>query len=384
VTDATLREAIATLAPAPETPVVPWYAGEPEAGPIGHEAVETASDRAVEVLKAGGPLLPYSLHDATGGLADPKRGGLKFGVEIEFVGGDINALLRDMWKHGLTRTQTRMLGDHASKEKGYSEDHHNWVLEFDGTVDGELVSPILPEDTRRVWQALQAAKRSVTANGGTVVSAHVHVSVDTFGNDVRKHAIALALFRGYQNDLFRVATNPRKLEHRGYFYCKPLPYWGDAREHAEDRYMALNFESAYGADPHVEFRLFDGGDEAEMQIRIDLALAMVAAADRLAGDPNWQFPAYQKVGKYAEVVQQVRYRTADGPEAIKVYEAGTPEQTAGIRKLLETIFPYQRQQKFRDLVLALWVITPWPRRPRPDEVSGYGSGSDSEEDGDSD
>jgi hypothetical protein len=368
VTDETIREALAGLpdetertaarrppqppssfVPRPPPPPRPW------AGPIGHEEIVAMARQVAEARKVNEPALPNLVRDAPDGVAALRLWPERFGLEMEFVEGNIPAILRSMWKAGLTRSQTEIGRYHTSLNAGYSEVTYTWTLEMDDTADGELVSPILRNTPSTRERALPDALGSITGNGGKPLSVHIHVSVPKQHVDVRFHAALLLLARAYQPELYRLATNPRVGKHRGYKYCAPLSK--DGLPFLDGHRRALNFEHIHDEDAHVEFRVFDGGNEAELQIRIEIVLGLVAAARRLAADQNWQSPPYKEVGAYSELVQEVLHRDPAGPEAITVYEAGTPEETAGVRKLLETIFPDQWR---RDLALALWVTTPWP------------------------
>ncbi|WP_424894331.1 lonely Cys domain-containing protein [Streptomyces sp. SAI-124] len=350
-----------------------WWSemgGTPETTP---EALEQVFQQVADRVAQGEPHIPYMLEDATGGLADPDRGGMAFGVEIEFeldeglTGPEKEAryelIVAELAKAGLT-TQNEIAGYHQAVDRGYAESRDGWLLERDPTVGVELVSPIL-RDTRQTWEDLRTAVRVIRRNGGQITAragGHVHVSTGQFGHDVRAYEALRALFTGHQDVLFRLAMNPRADAHRGDKHARPLPEGPPPYTTVRDvpsmrNEDALSFKRVRGkGTDHVEFRAWDGSlDEAEIQANVSISLGLVHAALRLADDPDRLPSAYEQVGSHSAVVQRVRH-AGSGPGSVTVFEPDAPEVTAGLRGMLDRIFwrPANRAQ-----AMARFAVTSW-------------------------
>ncbi|MCZ1007822.1 hypothetical protein O1L68_14915 [Streptomyces lydicus] len=349
-----------------------WWAAMGGATETTPEVLERVVGQVAGRVAKGGPHIPYMLEDATGGLADPDRGGLEFGIEIEFdlpehftdaQKADARAaIIAGLGEAGLT-SQTDVHGYHRAVDEGYTDARDGWRLETDPTVDGELISPIL-RDTGQTWQDLRTAVGVISEHGGRITkrtSSHVHVSTRQYGTDVRPYEGLRGLFTGHHDELVRLGTNPRADGHRGLKYARPLPerhdgyhgVWDTPSGRNED---ALSFKCVQGnGSDHVEFRQPDGSlDEAEIQTNVKIALGLVHAALRMSHVPDWQPPGHEEVGAHAVVVQGVRH-AGSGP-AVTVFEPDAPEQTARMRTMLDTIF---WRAEDREQVMARFAVTPW-------------------------
>ncbi|MEV6536532.1 lonely Cys domain-containing protein, partial [Streptomyces sp. NPDC051639] len=351
------------------------------------EALEAAARAVADRLARGESAVPYMVREATDGMADPARGGLQFGVEIEFElpvdltsqerTERLHTILDGLREAGLT-SQERMGEYHEAGEHGY----RSWFLEKDPSLEGgaELVSPKL-SDTEETWTALRAALRVIRARGGVITArtgGHVNVSTAQFAGDVLKYEALRALFTGHQDALFRWATDPAAGGHRGTKHALPLGEraWGShvglSSLYSGQRKDALNFDHVSGtAEDHVEFRLWDGSlDEAEIQTRVKLSLGLVDAAGRLTADRVRALPGYEEVGTHAAVAQDV-LRARDDVGTPTVFAPDAAEHTARARALLDTIF---RRQEDVDQALSLLSTTPWfgRRETRPVDAEATG------------
>jgi hypothetical protein len=350
-----------------------WWVAMGNAPQTTPEALEQVVRETAERVARGEAPVPFLVEEATGGLADPARGGLTFGIEIEFDLPEgltqpekeavYAAIVADLRAAGLTR-QAEIGGYHQVVDLGYSEARDWWRLEKDPTVSAELVSPIL-RDTPRTWADLRKAVGILQRHGGLITkrtSSHVHVGTGQFGDDVRNYEALRALYVGHQDQLFRLGMNPRADAHRGTKESLPLSaqhggylaVWDTPSGRDKD---ALSFRRVQGrGTDHVEFRQLDGSlDVGELQQNVNTALGLVYGALRLAGDPAWQPPAYEEVGANAGVVQGV-YRAAGGPDGVTVFEPDAPELSAPVRRMLDTVFWGSAQ---REQAMARYAVTSW-------------------------
>ncbi|MEN8905414.1 MAG: amidoligase family protein [Clostridiales bacterium] len=106
-----------------------------------------------------------------------------FGLEIEFVSGDPNAIARDLYDMGICGYD-RQVRYHAPSI------NNKWKLESDVSLPsgGELVSPPL-KDNPETWQNIQKVCEVAKMHGARVnsraVGGHVHISADPL--DTAKH-----------------------------------------------------------------------------------------------------------------------------------------------------------------------------------------------------
>ncbi|MEW1725210.1 hypothetical protein, partial [Streptomyces sp. NPDC093109] len=369
-----------------------WWSAMGSAPETTPEVLEQTFQQVADRVARGESPVPYMLEDATGGLADPARGGLEFGREIEFdlphgltheqKNAVYQALVDDLRAAGLT-TQTGIGETHEVQTEGYTSSRDGWRLETDPTVDAELVSPIL-HDTPQTWRDLRTAVGIIRNHGGKITKrtgGHVHVGTRSYGTDVLPYEALRGLFTGYQDELWRLAMNPRADAHRGLDQAGQLPEQSPGRYTSVqdvpsgEKKDALSFRRVQGkGTDHVEFRHPDGGlDEADIQTDIKIALGLVHAALRLAHNPGWRPPAHEQVGAHADVVQGVRH-VGDGPEPVVVFEPDTPERTERLRGMLDTIFwrRADREQAMARLAMTSWYGGPGAGRARSELLEPAG------------
>ncbi|MGV9379433.1 NUDIX domain-containing protein [Nonomuraea sp. NPDC003707] len=263
-------------------------------------AFRHAYDQAVQRAVRGEAVIPYMRENATASLG-ARDGGRGFGVEIEFelpkhnARQALQAIARALHKAGLT-ADAQVDNYHTMRDEGYRSGKNGgrglWRLEQDGTVDGELISPIL-YDEPATWENLLVATEIIRAHGGTAgasTGGHVHVSTHDFDHIVENYTSLLNHGGLHTDTLFRLGHNPERESHRGVAQCKPnrLPTEGYRSiapvRNLNGRKSAMNMESMKGtAKDHVEWRLWDGSlDPAVIQSRVKVSLAEVEAAFRTA------------------------------------------------------------------------------------------------------
>ncbi|WP_431917283.1 NUDIX domain-containing protein [Nonomuraea jabiensis] len=285
-------------------------------------AYRRAYDQAVERAVRGEAVIPYMLENATASLG-ARDGGRGFGVEIEFELPKHNArqALSDI-AHALH--EAGLTGDdqvhdyHSMRGEGYRSGKKGgrglWRLEQDGTVDGELISPIL-YDEPATWENIRLATEIIRAHGGTAgasTGGHVHVSTHDYDHIVENY-ISLLNHGGLHTDtMFRLGHNPERESHRGVAQCRPnqLPTGGYRSiapvRNLNGRKSAMNMESMRGsAKDHLELRVWDGSlDAAVIQSQVKVSLAQVEAAfrnARLGQLPN--LGRFDRLGTHAELLK---------------------------------------------------------------------------------
>ncbi|MFI7229367.1 amidoligase family protein [Nonomuraea angiospora] len=285
-------------------------------------AYRRAYDQAVERAVRGEPVIPYLLENATASLA-ARDGGRGFGLEIEFDLPKHNrhqalrAIARALHAAGLTGDD-QVHDYHTMQGEGYRSGKNGgrglWRLEKDGTVDGELVSPIL-YDEPATWENLRVAIEIIRSHGGTAgasAGGHVHVSTHDYDHMPENYTSVLNYAGHHTDTLFRLGHNPERESHRGVEQCRPnrLPapgYESIARvRNLNTRKSAVNMESMKRTvKDHIEFRLWDGSlDAAVIQSQVKVSLALVEAAFRNAtlGDlPN--LGQVDRLGTHAELLK---------------------------------------------------------------------------------
>ncbi|MFF4619011.1 NUDIX domain-containing protein [Nonomuraea jabiensis] len=285
-------------------------------------AYRRAYDQAVERAVRGEAVIPYMLENATASLA-ARDGGRGFGVEIEFelpkhnARQALRAIAHALHEAGLTG-DAQVHDYHSMQGEGYRSGKKGgrglWRLEQDGTVDGELISPIL-YDEPATWENLRLATEIIRAHGGTAgasTGGHVHVSTHDYDHIVENYTSLLNHGGLHTDTLFRLGHNPERESHRGVAQCQPnrLPTEGYRSiapvRNLNGRKSAVNMESMKGtAKDHVELRLWDGSlDPAVIQSQVKVSLAQVEAAFRnaaLGRLPN--LGRLDRLGTHAELLK---------------------------------------------------------------------------------
>lgn len=143
--------------------------------------------------------IPYQYENALNGSD------ISFGIELEFVDGDSNAIARELYTLGIC-SSPRMQSYHSHGMPGM------WKLERDGSVTdgdrgGELVSPIL-RDTPETWRQIETICEVAKRHGARVnmeTGGHVHISADPLDGKRQRWRRLFKAFKGTEEALFRFA-----------------------------------------------------------------------------------------------------------------------------------------------------------------------------------
>lgn len=205
--------------------------------------------------------------------------GNTFGVELEFVGGNRTAIAQDLYHAGLTRVPNQT-GYHS----GVSD---KWRFERDGSVDGEVISPVL-RDTPETWDQINQVCEIVRRHGGRVdarCGGHVHIGKSPLDENRFRKDRLLKIVAGNEDIYYRLAgSGEMNGQFRGDHYVRPvagqfptsIPRDDETAERriGSDHYQAINMRPAT-----VEFRYPNGSLTPEqIQANIKLAYHTVSAA----------------------------------------------------------------------------------------------------------
>ncbi len=226
-----------------------------------------------------------------------------FGVEIEQVGGNNEAIARELKQLSLNGSG-RVLGYVESHSRIPPVDRDKWRVTLDSTVSGEIVSPILT-DTPETWRQLKIVCEVIKRHGGTVnmrCGGHVHVGVNILDNSKHRWRRYKKLITGFENILYRLSTNSELPTHRGTRWATPVANsyrsisdnsinideagGQDALRNIARRFNLYGHASgvstnnvADGSKPTIEFRTFNGSlDPAQIQNNIRIAVGILEAA----------------------------------------------------------------------------------------------------------
>jgi KTSC domain/Putative amidoligase enzyme len=316
----------------------------------------------------GEPPIPYLTEHATDGLGS-RFGGRGFGVEIEFdLAGD------DSWPEGSGWSARQRIGqalyDAGLTDSPYQHDYHShdgvytdrpngWRYEHDITVTGgELISPIL-YDEPETWRNLARACEVIREHGGAITTragGHIHVGMGDYDHSIAAFNKLLGLFAEHQDVLYRLAQNPAARAHRGLSPCAPnlMPASGYSSVQqvfgANRNRGGVNLAAVSGSQQdHGEFRLWDGAlDEAVIQTRVKLSLALTAAGLRDAEAPSY---AGEPLGTH-------RARNRGRARGERLAGEAWRSDTLSFRRLMDALF-VREQDKAQ--AAALFAVTRWQR-----------------------
>lgn len=226
---------------------------------------------------------------------------ITFGVELEFSGGNADAIARDLYNEGICSDPRRLRYHERSSNSTM------WKLESDSSVThgsqgGELVSPVL-QDNPETWKTIEKICEIAERHGATVSSecgGHVHVGMNTLDTAKQRWKRLFKIMAGYEECIYRMAGGERGRIRSDYnHYARPFAprtYYGinntmqlNTEEQViamangiseRDRYYGLNLVNiATQRSNTVEFRYFNGSlDKRQIQANVKLAAGVMMAA----------------------------------------------------------------------------------------------------------
>ena len=224
---------------------------------------------------------------------------LTFGIELEFVDGDSNAIARELYDMGICGN-AQMDRYHSRRMPG------KWTLERDGSVTngdrgGELISPILT-DTPETWRQIETVCEVAKRHGAAVnmrTGGHIHIgATDSLDGKRQRWRRFFKMSAGFEQFYTRLSGG----EHgrfRGGYYAESsmrqnlrgitarLPEQENIQEFKErilrisdGKYQRINI-SPFATKGTVEFRGFNGTlTPGIIQANVKYAAGVVHSAER--------------------------------------------------------------------------------------------------------
>jgi hypothetical protein len=228
---------------------------------------------------------------------------ITFGLELEFVGGNADAIARELYNQGICAYDERVRY-HAPSVAG------KWKLERDGSVSdssggGEIVSPVL-RDTPETWRNLEIICEVAKRHGARIdyrCGGHVHIGMEPLDTARQRWRRFFKVMSGYEECIFRAAGGDEgsiRSNHRTYatpfsnrarvgsITSMALNDEYDVRNLASrvsqnDRYYGINLTniSEINKPNTVEFRYFNGSlNPKQLQANVKLAAGVIMAAEK--------------------------------------------------------------------------------------------------------
>ncbi|BDU83879.1 hypothetical protein SNUCP2_36440 (plasmid) [Clostridium perfringens A] len=225
-----------------------------------------------------------------------------FGIELEFVGGDADAIARELYDLGIV-SAPRRLNYHSSSEAG------KWKVERDGMVSlgitgGEIVSPVL-KDTPETWRQIETICRIAKRHGARIderCGGHVHIGMAKLDTARQRWRRFFKTIEVYEDCIYRAAGGDLGIiREDALCYAKPF-----SERAAESKYIHFNMDNDddvrnmariisegnryYGINltniasnraPTVEFRHFNGSlNPNQIQANIKMAAGIINASEK--------------------------------------------------------------------------------------------------------
>lgn len=241
--------------------------------------------------------LPYDRANALNGS------NITFGIELEFVDGDSDAIARELYELGIV-AEPRMLSYHTASAPG------KWKLERDGSVTegrrgGELVSPVL-RDTPETWEQIEKICKVAKKHGARInhqCGGHVHVSMEPLDAARQRWRRFFKAIKGYEEIIYRASGGTEGRIRIGHMhYAMPFAERADygirrrvTMESEADIHMLVadvgNYNRYYGINltnihttsrpDTIELRYFNGSlDPATIQANIKIAVGIIMASEK--------------------------------------------------------------------------------------------------------
>jgi len=299
--------------------------------------------------------VPYDYANALNGS------NVTFGLELEFVDGDSDAIARELHELGIVG-HPRMIPYRGQGVPG------KWKLERDGSVTsgrrgGELVSPVL-RDTPETWRNLDTICEVARRHGARVSTAtggHIHVGMEPldtarqrwrrFFNTIKGNEEAvfnfsggdLGRFRGgiYAGSFTREAADGAS---RAFSMDDMYDVRSLARSVQSDRYRGVNLMNlAGGRQDTVEFRYFNGSlTPGQIQANVKLSVGMMHASEQSRTQQSDEFHVSEANMRRGNMIK-------NGDNA---------KNTASIARLIDIAFTRERD---REHALSVFSKNTWRR-----------------------
>lgn len=256
--------------------------------------------------------IPYDYNNALNGS------GATFGIELEFVDGDSNAIARELYEAGIC-SYPQMLPYRSNDYGRYNTPAGMWKLERDGSVSdgqwgGEIISPVLtdtPENWKTIEKVCEIAKRH-GAHVNDQTGAHVHVGMEQLdtarqrwrrffksmaGNEESMYKFAGGEMGQYRHNSHDYSPPFEPNARRGAAMRRPIETADDVNRMARDvsegnRYQGVNLTNIHnsGKPNTVEFRYFNGSlSPGQIQANVKVAVGIMGTAEKARANDSEDF-----------------------------------------------------------------------------------------------
>ncbi|MEW9124929.1 MAG: amidoligase family protein [Thermotaleaceae bacterium] len=286
-----------------------------------------------------------------------------FGIELEFVDGDADAIARELYHLGIC-SHDRRLGYHSQGVPG------KWKLEKDGSVSdgprgGELVSPVLT-DTPETWRTIEKICEVAKRHGAAInhkCGGHVHIGIAPLNTARQRWKRFFRAIGGFEDILYRLAGGSLGRIRSNYsHYATPfqdnarrtvqsrfrLEERGDIDQLArrasnQNRYHGINLTNIYESDkPNtVEFRYFNGSlDPAQIQANVKVANGVITAAQKV-----------RTRGNITEITKKRGQMLTEQPMG-----ENSRRDHSAVKKFVDIFFS---RKKDKDMILGVYARNTW-------------------------
>lgn len=290
-----------------------------------------------------------------------------FGIEIEFVDGDADAIARELYGLGIVG-HPRRVSYHARSIQG------KWKLEYDGSVcsgskGGELVSPVLT-DTPETWRTIEKICEVAKRHGAKVnqkCGGHVHIGIEPLDTARQRWRRFFKTIAGFEDVLYRVSGGNLGRIRSGYSrYASPFSSQArsaavrrfrlDSREDVNNlartasgrnRYFGINLTNIYERNkPNtVEFRYFNGSlDPGNIQANVKVSNGIIMAAQKARTQDSDTYTVTENHKKRGKILNEQ-----------SSYDNDRTTHT-GIRKFVDIVFS---RKKDKDNLISVYSKNRW-------------------------
>lgn len=280
--------------------------------------------------------VPYEYENALNGS------NIKFGIELEFVNGNSNAIARELYDLGICG-YPEMVSYHSRSIE------EKWKLERDGSVTtgsrgGELVSPVL-KDTPETWRQIETICQVIKRHGGRVnfnTGGHVHVSSDPLDGKRQRWRRLFKAFRGTEEAIFRFSGGELgRFRNTGYTASSinemdravrtRLPESGDMNDFRNalssssinwQKYRSINLVPfTRGVRNAIEVRAFNGSlTPGIIQANVKVAAGLIHTAERSRVQGVGEGLTTESCSRRGQLINDYHHNYRDNATIIKMLD----------------------------------------------------------------
>lgn len=305
--------------------------------------------------------LPYEYDNVLNGSQNT------FGIELEFVGGNADAIAQELYSLGICAFNHRV-GYHSESVPG------KWKLERDGTVSdgasgGELVSPIL-KDTPETWSTIEKICEVAKRHGATIdqrCGGHIHFGITPLDTARQRWRRFFRSVGSFEDIIYRLSGGNLG-QIRSNYSRYATPFSEQARRTArsrfslndrndidqlaqrasnQSRYYGVNLTNIYRENrPNtVEFRYFNGSlDPGQIQANVKIANGFLTAAEKARTKSTETSPSTESMKKRGNLLQE------------HFIDGDSRTNHTGIKRFLDIMFTRKTD---KDTVLSVYAKNRW-------------------------